>query len=443
MRREPPQQPASETAEPAFGSFFVSTYPPFSRWTREALPRVAEVLAGAAGPRQAELILYLHLPFCAERCRYCYYLSHDDRGEAIDPYVEALLAESERYARAPYFAPRAAPAVVYFGGGTPSLLSLPRLRRLFSGLAQHWDLSAAREITFECAPRSVTVEKLRFLREAGVTRVSMGVQQLDDEVLARNGRIHRVADVERAWAAIQAVGFPVVNVDLITGLVGETEASFARSLAAVHALGPDAITLYQLEIPLNTPLYRDLAAGREEAPASWEVKHRRLAAAFAQLADWGYQRISAYAAVRDRARHAFLYQALQYRGADLLGLGVSAFSYLAGVHQQNETRLEAYRAALAAGELPWGRAYALSAEERAIREMVLELKLGVVDRAAFRARRGVDPAERFAVPLAEQASRGLLTVDEVAVRVTAAGFPRIDRLLASYYRPEHRGVRYS
>jgi oxygen-independent coproporphyrinogen-3 oxidase len=428
--------------EPAFGSYFVSAYPPFSRWLPASLEAFAAVLAGRPAGGDDPLVLYLHLPFCAQRCRYCYYLAHDDRGDQIDAYLVALQREAEIYGERPYLAGRRA-SVVYVGGGTPSLLSERRIETLLSGLQRVWSWSEVREVTFECAPRSVTRAKLRRLRDAGVTRVSLGVQQLDDQVLARNGRIHRVADVEAAWEAIQAVGFPVVNVDLMTGMVGETDESFARSFERVRGLAPDSVTLYQLEIPLNTPLYRDIASGREQPPAPWEVKRRRLVEAFDELAACGYRRISAYAAVRDRERHGFLYQSLQYAGADLLGLGVSAFSYLAGVHQQNDTDLDRYVEALGAGAPPWGRAYPLNAEERLVRELVLQLKLGAVDRQWFRDRHGADPGERFAAALRAHQREGLLEIEARRITVTRLGFPVVDRLLPAYYLAEHRGGRSS
>jgi oxygen-independent coproporphyrinogen-3 oxidase len=270
------------------------------------------------------------------------------------------------------------------------------------------------------------------------------VQQLDDEVLQRNGRVHLVADVEAAYAAVQQVGFDVVNLDLMVGLVGETEASLARSMDRALQMAPDQVTVYQLEIPFNTPLCRELRQGAlDPPPASWAEKHSRLRGVFERLAAAGYHAISAYAAVRDPARHAFVYQDALYHGADLLGLGASAFAYVQGVHHQNAVALDDYLAALAVGRLPLGRAYALSSDERAVRELVLQLKLGRVDIDSFRAKHGVDVLERFAEPLRRFAALGWLRVDDGAIELTHEGLPRADRMLPAFYDRRHRTARYA
>lgn len=433
-------------SEPLEGNYFVSTYPPFSCWDAAGAERFAAALDVRSSARQEPppLGLYVHVPFCVERCLYCYYLSHAGAGSWIDDYLAALAREAELLARRPALAGRS-PDFVYFGGGTPSLLSVVRVRRLFEALRRTlWLEPSALEVTFECAPRSVNAEKLAVLRELGVTRLSMGVQQLDDEVLSRNGRVHRVADVERAWERIATAGFDVVNLDLIAGLLGETEASFEATLDTVLAWRPQSVTIYLLEMPRNTPLYRAYRAGRVEGELpTWPVKRARAARAFERLAEAGYVRRSAYAAVRDPIRHRFLYQDLQYHGADLLGLGVASFSHFQGCAQQNLASLDAYLEAVAAGRLPLWRGRELSAEERLVRELVLQLKLGRVDLAALSSRHGMDAQARFAEPLAVLEREGWACIADGVVEVTPGGLLRIDRELERFYLPEHRGVRYS
>jgi oxygen-independent coproporphyrinogen-3 oxidase len=281
------------------------------------------------------------------------------------------------------------------------------------------------------------------MREAGVTRVSMGVQQLNDDVLKNSGRVHLVSDVERAFAEIGRARFDVVNVDLMIGLVGETDDSFHRSLDRVIEMSPDSVTLYQLEIPINTPLYRALRDGEIVIPpAGWDIKRGRLAAAFAHLEQAGYTVRSAYAAVRDPYRHRFLYQDLQYRGADLLGLGVASFSYFGGVHYQNVATLRGYSESIAGGQSPRRRAYALSDTERMVREFVLQLKLGRVDAHYFHDKFGVDVANHFAEPLAQFAERGWLTHDAERVALTREGLLVVDRLIRAFYLPDHSDVAY-
>jgi len=431
--------------EPIEGNYFVSTYPPFSCWKKEKVDELRRILSvPASSASQTPLGLYVHIPFCLQRCQYCYYLSYaDTSGEQIDRYLDALATELEICSRMPALQGRRVD-FVYFGGGTPSLLSASRIGRLITAVKDVFPWNKAREVTFECAPKSVTESKLEELRAAGITRVSLGVQQLDDAVLETNGRIHLMRDVERAYTAIRRFGFATVNIDLMVGMVGETDASFHDSLERAIDMQPESITIYQLEIPLNTPLYRTLHNGGDQPlPADWNQKRVRLAAGFSRLEEVGYSLRSAYAAVREPQHHEFVYQDAQYKGADLLGVGVASFSYLAGVHFQNLPSLEKYLGRLEAERLPWGRAYPLAKTERCVREFILQLKLGKVDTAYFRNKFGIEIIQQFAEPLQLFADNDWLTFNDDTVVVTRKGLLRVDRLIPAFYLPKHRNVRYS
>jgi oxygen-independent coproporphyrinogen-3 oxidase len=370
-------QITADAPEPWFGNYFVSTYPPFSQWSPDDVAHVERVLAQKAESSDVPLGLYVHIPFCAKRCDYCYYLSYADKTQDQHRgYVDALLNELAIYRRAPALAERRF-RFVYFGGGTPSLLYEASLRSLMEGIQRLFSWDGVEEVTFECAPRSVTESKLRVLHDAGVTRLSLGVQTLDDDVLRLNGRIHSRKDVDQAYERIRRVGFDVVNLDLIIGLPGESDDSVDRSLEHVIEMAPESITIYQLEIPHNTPLYRVSRDGEPPATIpSWHKKRFRLARCFERLESAGYSIRSAYAAVRDPHRHRFVYQDQQYRGADLLGVGVSSFSYLAGVHHQNKIDYDSYVETVSNGEFPVLRAHRLRSNEQLVREFVLQFKLG-------------------------------------------------------------------
>lgn len=431
--------------EPPAGNYFVSTYPPFSTWTKDGIADVAGVLdkASVSAP-DTPLGLYVHIPFCVERCQYCYYLSHAGKSRAeMDEYVDALLDELRLYRRTAALSERAF-TFVYFGGGTPSLLPANTLARLMDQMRSIARWSEAEEISFECAPKTASESKLRILKDSGVSRLSLGVQTLDNDVLRRNGRVHLAEDVERAYAAIRTTGFPVVNIDLIVGLVGETATSFFDSLDRVIAMNPESVTLYQLEVPKNTPLYKAVRAeGDDIALIPWERKRQRLARAFERLEQAGYQVRSAYSAVRDAVKHRFVYQDAQYHGADLLGIGLASFSYLDGVHFQNATLQQTYLDRVRGGSTPIGRAYRLSSEERLIREFVLQMKLGRIDIAYFQDKFRVDVRSRFASQLSDLERLGWIETDSQSCTLTRDGLLRVDRLLAMFYRARHREVRYS
>ncbi len=433
-----------DCAEPLAGNYFVSVYPPFSCWTCEQLPRLKQALADGPPPESpAGLGLYTHIPFCVQRCDYCYYRSYDDVSrDRIETYIDAVLAELTLYRKQAVLAARTVD-FVYFGGGTPSLLSAEQIERLLQGVQAIFPWSDAKEITFECAPKTATGRRLTALSATGVTRISLGAQQLNDAVLKQNGRVHMVRDIRRAYEEVRRVGFATVNLDLMVGLVGETESTFFESLEQTIELQPDSVTIYQLEIPPNTPLFHMLRDGdlaSEQAP--WSVKRRRMTDAFARLEEAGYTIRSAYAAVRDPDAHRFLYQDAQYRGSDLLGVGVASFSYFAGVHYQNRTSLDDYLMTVAAGGLPLSRAHALSDEERLVREFVLQLKLGGVDREDFRRKFRVDILERFAGPLGQLAARDWLTLNDAGVTLRREALVRVDRLIPAFYLPEHHAASY-
>lgn len=434
----PPQLPQDE---PEAGNYFVAAYPPFSAWSAQHLPALESALAQR---HDRGIGLYVHLPFCQHKCDYCYYLSYiNQSAKVVDRYLECLVDELGILAAQPGVRGRPV-SFAYFGGGTPSTLSSSQLRRLVGGLRNELAWDAVEEVTYECAPRSVRDDFLQALREVGVTRLSMGVQTFDDELLKLNGRVHLGDDVARAFGRIRGVGFDWVNLDLMCGLLGETDEKWHETVRRAIELEPDSLTIYQTEIPHNTKLYRDLEAGSLPAdPVSWDIKRARLDYGFQQLEAAGYTIASAYNAVKDSRAHRFLYQDHLWRGDDMLGLGVASFGYLAGVHYQNENSLEAYEEAVEFGYRPAKRAFALSVHDRVVREFILQLKLGEVSAAPFLTRHGVDPMHLLEQPLSSLEAAGFLTRSADEVRLTREGLLRVDRLLPLFYEARYRQARYT
>ena len=425
--------------QPLEGNYFVAAYPPFSFWSDKKLVEYQRLLQKPpCSLTNKSLGLYIHIPFCTKRCHFCYYLSYADKSTTQKQiYLDALRREMSLYGQSPALKNRKI-KFVYFGGGTPSLISVDQIHALFKDLTAAFNLTETAEITFECAPKTATATRLHALRECGVNRISLGIQQLNDDILQKNGRIHRCADIERAYHAIGKIGFENVNVDLIVGLVGETDDSFFNSLTQVIDMAPDSVTIYQLEIPRNTPLYRTLKdKSLEIIPPSWDTKRTRLNQAFECLEQAGYTIRSAYAAVKDPSRHQFLYQDIQYHGADLIGLGVAAFSYFNGTHQQNRASFQDYLAALQNDTLPLGRAYPLSKKEQCLREFILQLKLGTVHLNDLQKKYGVELNDHCCEKLACFENKGWLKRNNHAVTLTRQGLLRIDSLLPEFYLPEH------
>jgi oxygen-independent coproporphyrinogen-3 oxidase len=434
-------------AEPEIGSYFVANYPPFSTWTAAAVEQAALPALGQAGRTETPLGLYLHIPFCRKRCHFCYFRVYTNRNaQEVEEYLDLLAREWELLGRQPAIAGRVLD-FVYFGGGTPSFLSTPQLTSLVTRLTAVAPWSAAREITFECEPGTLTGPKLDVIRRLGVTRLSLGIENFDDGVLELNGRAHRSPEIARAYRHARAVGFPQINIDLIAGMLGETDANWRTCIARTLELEPDSVTIYQLELPFNTTISGDLLKGEGQFRgriAGWDTRRRWMDEAFTALERAGYTIGSAYTAVKDPAATTFVYRDRLWQGADLAAIGVASFGHVNSVHMQNLDTWDAYRAAIDRGELPLGRAYRPSEDERLIRETILQLKRGAIQPGYFAAKFGVDVRERFAGVWRALQDDGYLAPEASdRIALTRAGLLRVDMLLHRFFLPQHRNVRYT
>lgn len=442
MSAQSSSAPAPKDATAA-GNYFVSNYPPYSVWKPEFASDVRKALERPPAPG-TPLGIYVHVPFCRKRCHFCYFKVYTDKTSTeIKSYLDETVREMEQYARMPFIGGRKA-NFVYFGGGTPSYLSSEQLFELSEGLKRLVPWDEAEEIAFECEPGTLTEHKLRGIKKIGVTRLSLGIENFDDHVLEVNGRAHRSKEVQRAYDFARSLNFEQVNIDLIAGMVDETEANWKRCVEKAVELEPDSITIYQMEIPFNTTIYKEMKAqGKLTAPvADWDTKREWVRYAFERLEARGYAVASAYTAVRDPKRTKFVYRDRLWQGADLVGLGVASFSHVGGTHFQNETDWESYLTRLNAGELPTKRALTPTLEERLIREWILQLKLGRVQFAYFDKKFGGNTRVLFAEPLRKLEEQGLLKVSDEGVMLTRDGLLRVDGLLPNFYLPQHGDIRY-
>jgi oxygen-independent coproporphyrinogen-3 oxidase len=417
------------------GNYFIATYPPFSVWTPEAVNREARPALDRE-PGDVPLGLYLHIPFCRKRCHFCYFRVYTDKNAAdVAGYLDALAREWELYNEHRAIAGRPL-NFVYFGGGTPSYLSVRQLETLVRRLDAVSSWRSAEEITFECEPGTLTEAKLSAIRALGITRLSLGVENFDDEILERNGRAHRSPEIDRAFAFARSLGFPQINIDLIAGMLGETDENWTACVRKTVDLAPDSVTIYQMELPFNTTISRNLLTGRQDPQRRW------VGEAFEALEAAGYTIGSAYTAVRNRSA-TFLYRDRLWQGADMVGLGVSSFGHINGVHMQNADKDEPYRAGIEAGALPLARALRPTPEQRLIREFVLQLKLGAIRPGYFVAKYQVDVLDRFREPLASLVDDGYASVGRDRVTLTREGLLRVDSLLPRFFEPEFVHARYA
>lgn len=306
-----------------------------------------------------ELSLYLHIPFCVRKCLYCDFLSfplgdfsyvnhkqaQDDEKQGmaqnqVRDYVNLLCREIAFHA--PIFKEYQVISI-FFGGGTPSLLSTEELDRIMNAVRASFVVLPDAEITIECNPGTVTAEKLRYYIAIGINRLSIGLQSTDDEELARIGRIHDYETFLETYRLAGEAGFRNINVDLMTALPGQTRASYQRTLEQVCALSPQHISAYSLILEEGTPLYRNqkdyVFPDEDEERELYYMTERVLFHA-------GYHRyeISNYARDGSECRHNKVY----WQRGDYLGLGLGASSLIANVRWKNPERMTAYRACMGA-----------------------------------------------------------------------------------------------
>ena len=433
----------SDSKKTEVGSYFISNYPPFSQWQKEDLELVTSAMA--APPRDVPLGLYLHIPFCRKRCKFCYFKVFTDKNaKEIETYVSALCREIELVSQQPVMGGRPF-RFVYFGGGTPSFLSSRQLTSLVERLRQNinWDL--AEEVTFECEPGTLQENKIKTLKDLGVTRLSLGVENYSDVVLKENGRAHLSKAVYRCWDWIQAAEFENVNIDLISGMVGETWDNWKDNIKKAIEMSPESVTIYQMELPFNTVYSKDILGNKIETPvADWQAKREWLNYAFDEFLSAGYHISSAYTVCKDRSKVNFSYRDNLWQGSDLLATGIASFGHISGVHYQNLPEMKQYLdALLERGELPLGRAMRPTAKQMLIREMILQLKRGFLEVPYFTEKYGVNILEQWSTEFADHQSNEMLVVTPERVELTRKGLLHADGLLPAFFEPELRGVRYT
>jgi oxygen-independent coproporphyrinogen III oxidase len=425
--------------------FFVANYPPFSIWGPQHVPAFRAALDRPAAP-DTRLGLYLHIPFCRKRCKFCYFRVYTDKNSSdVEVYMDALSREIALYAHGHEGLKGRQFEFVYFGGGTPSFLSNQQLERLIERINQHWTWSAAKEVTFECEPGTLKESKLQTIKNIGVTRLSLGVEHFDDEILSNNGRAHKSPEIFRAYEWIRNIGFPQVNIDLIAGMLGETEDKWKRTVEKAVAMDADSVTIYQMEVPFNTKIAKESRAhGDAETPiASWAEKRAWVDYAFRQFESAGYVVSSAYTLVKPQRHAGFVYRDSLWHGADLVGTGVASFGHFQGIHYQNVDTWEQYVDRLRRGELPVNRALPVSDHQRLIREMILQLKTGKIDAGYFREKFGEEILREFADEYRSLVEEGFAEVEGDEIKVTRQGLLGVDSLLSRFFEPEFRGVRYT
>jgi oxygen-independent coproporphyrinogen-3 oxidase len=364
--------------------------------------------------------VYVHVPFCVTRCGYCDFNTYvGSDAAARSAYAAAAIAEVRLARRA--LGPRAGPVdTVFFGGGTPTLLAAEDLIAVLRAIDEQLGLAPDAEVTTEANPEDVSAETFGALREAGFTRVSLGMQSAVGAVLRVLDRRHTPERPAAAVAEARAAGFEHVSLDLIYGAPGETDADWAASLAAALAAWPDHVSAYALSVEPGTALHARVRRGEIAAPDPDAAADRYLAAeeTFAGTGLRWYELSNWAAGDEARCRHNLGY----WRGGDWWGIGPGAHSHVDGVRWWNVRHPRAYARRLAAGESPAEGREVLDAATRRFEAIMLGVRLAEgLDRRLL-SEAGSAAADRLV-------GEGLLEVDGDRVRLTVEGRLKADAVV--------------
>ncbi|MBI1734782.1 MAG: radical SAM family heme chaperone HemW [Candidatus Rokubacteria bacterium] len=378
------------------------------------------VLAGAT-PGPSSIGVYVHVPFCTKRCYYCAFNTSplDDEAQ-MRRYVDAVVRELD-IAGSVAWAPRVEVGSVFFGGGTPSLLAPDDLAAIVDRLRRAFRVAAGAEITVEGNPESVTRDKLAAYRRAGVDRISLGVQSLDDAILRRIGRLHDGAGARRAFDDAREAGFANVSVDLMYGLPDLDAGRWRDGVERVLDWQPDHVSAYGLSLDAGS-LWG--ATGVEGLPPEEGVVAQYWALARAAAArGLEHYEISNYARPGFRSRHNLTY----WRRGEYLAFGPGGAGFIGAVRYTNVKPTPRYCAEVEAGRLPIDAAEVLDARQAGAERLILGLRLSDgVPAAWLDGHCAADPALRRRV--AGWRDRGLLVDSAGRTRLTEAGFLLSDAL---------------
>lgn len=388
----------------------IPNYPPFKHWKRNA---VNEMLG------EKPLNIYLHIPFCTQRCAFCYYKTIDlkERPE-VEPYVATLCREIEMAAKRFHLGEREV-ASIYFGGGTPSLLREHHFERLVECLHDNFKIDNP-QFTVEAEPLTVSESKMKLLSKLGVSRVSMGVQSFCDDIIKLSGRGHNEKQAFRAIKIAREAGDWSVNIDLLSGLAGETPETWARSVECALATGVESITVYKMEAFSNTQFYKlGVREDTLELPSD-QQELEFMQYAMEQFEQANYHPWSFFTFTKN-GHYVNKYTQSIFEATDLYGFGASAYGVLGDTLLQNTIDLEKYTATVEAGEIPLARGHRLNSLEKMMREVLLGMKLLRLDLRAFQKRHGFKLDSLCASTLKELERQRFISRSENEIELTAKG----------------------
>lgn len=373
--------------------------------------------------------LYIHVPFCLKKCNYCDFVSYPYDAPTAASYVAGLVGELNLYGQILKGTDKRL-ASIYFGGGTPSLLSVGEMEDIFAAVNRFYSVPSNIEITVEVNPGTVNKQKLKELHRLGCNRLSIGVQSANSGILKDLGRIHTLEEAEETYALAREIGFRNVNLDLIFGIPGQSLGDWKNTLSWAVSLRPEHISAYSLKIEEGTPFAQKVDAGEMEL-IDEETDLAMFLEGIDFLRDAGYEHyeISNFCLPGRESLHNLRY----WDNGEYLGVGASAHSYMDRIRFYNFSSLEQYMKAVEERRFPVAERKEIKRNDEISERIFLALrKLKGLDLIKFQKDFGQGLEELFATELDKLGKLGLVTVEEGFLRLTRKGLPVANEVFAEF-----------
>lgn len=407
---------------------FLTQYPPLNVMDKKNIANIWE----------KELFhLYVHIPFCVQKCDFCYYKSFTlKKPQIVEEYLDVLKAEIKMYAKMPQIQCKQVRSI-YFGGGTPAILSETQIAEIMELILECFDIHNECEICFEVRPgKELTPNKLKLLKTLGINRISIGCQSTDDEILKINGRNLEYRDFLTSYHDIREVGFRVVNVDIMSGMVKQSFESWDNTIREIIRLSPENIAIYKLEIYLNNQLYRCFREGKLSIINDAE-EARYFCHGMKQLLNADYIMTDNFTFVKDRSLD-HIHRRRTWMGEDMLGVGLSAHSCYNDIIFQNEPGLQEYMQKIKTGVLPIFRSHINTQNEVIRQRIIFGIKNLYLSRQKIYEEFGIDCIDLFEDEFKQLEDMKLIKIFDDHIETTSEGTIFADDIVRVFFLPEHQ-----
>lgn len=389
---------------------FVTNYPHFRYWKK---PSIHDLLS------KPPLNIYLHVPFCLRKCAYCYYKTERYKNPAqLEEFVNAICREV-RLANRQFNCQQRPVKTIYIGGGTPSLLKVEQLKRIIDCLQENFKIETP-EFSIEAEPRTITPKKVSAYKELGINRISVGVQSFNDEIIKLSGREHTGEKALKAIDIVKDAGDIVINIDLLSGLAGETNKTWVETIDTAISATVHNITVYRMEVYLNTEFFKKSVREKvlELPTEARELELMKIA--IGKFDDSNYKPWSFFTFTRD-GEFQHQYATNLWKGEDCLALGPSGFGTLGYYNYQNSNELDSYLGYIKKDRLPIIRAHRLTSKDLMLKDLMLGMKLCRLSRKDFVKRHGFDFCDGLSGTIVELCSENYILPEEDTITLTSKG----------------------